>query len=86
MAVKALAVIYDCTFDADAHEITVWLNIEAVGGRHYNVPMDPLPDSSVGSYVNQQARTFVKAYAEEWLGAEFGLLDTVRLLFGVDLA
>lgn len=85
MAVKALASIYD-TAVTDS-ELVIYLNVISVasGVKHSNINAGSFAANSLGGTVNATLAAFAKTYATENLDVEFGLLDTAKLVQGIDL-
>lgn len=87
MAVKALARLSPSSSYTleDDDTFSVNLDIAAAGQFHWNVNAGSYAASQLAAVINAQLTAFVKAYAIAEMGATFAMMDTARLLEGVDI-
>lgn len=86
MADKVLVDVKDWQWDENG--LTLWVDIarlETPFTRHYNLQVPVIDPLGSGISDNQEVKTFAKQYAIDNLEVTFGLMDTVRLLRGIDL-
>lgn len=85
MAVKALGqIVNPVSMDSDGN-FTVLVNIAAAGQSASNVNAGTFSAGASALAVNTAILQAIKTYAENTWDVEFGLLDTARLVQGVDL-